>query len=866
VARISALFLVLVAILPWTAVSAIDSGSWSESFYRGGPDGSVQALLTTDDGLIVGGDFTAIGNIPAPGIARFDGTIWTSLGTGIPGTVRALIETQGGLVAAGSFVEAGGVPARNVAFWDGAVWHAMGAGIEGSGRCLAFYDGALVAGGGTQIVRWDGAGWQPLGAPFQDWVRTLAVFRGELYAGSMATIDDGSFGRTVFVWRWDGSEWKPLTSSEAAGGWSSAPEITSLAVVGDRLYACGNKLTLDDQTYGPAYWDGEHWNQVDGWAGTGGWYEEEWVSVVLPYHDQLLVGGSFWGYGGGTCHSISLCDGSNWSPLQGGGFRYAEGLEDEGPNVSAMAIYRDEVYVSGDFAAAGSIEVPGFAKWNGTQWREVVPGGMGLGGQVEALTFMDSHLIAGGWFAQAGPTPAAHVAEWTGSEWRPMGPGLRGRVWALIPYNGGLVAGGDFTTSGDDPASDIARWDGAAWRPLGSGIHGAWIACLAVYDGELVAAGHFDSAGGTSVRNIARWDGTEWQPLGEGRSASVFGLTVFQGRLYAVGDFPSGLANWDGDHWTDIGHSISRAFVIASDGRELLYGGYGGGGRFDGTTWSHISFTDYRGDIYAIARCSGRWVIGGRFWRVDDRSDEGLLAFDGETWTPFGGGIPARVNALAGNGIDLAVGGRFGKTRTVPSGYLAIWRGIETPVAPFRFEAVRSPSAVEITIKLAQDGIDARYIVYRARPGGERSAVSGETITGQVEYTLRDSTPPHEATDYWLEQVTRMGEHLAWFGPVSVASTDALWPLGHLTVGPNPTSGQAWLQFELPRQRHTKVRIMDAAGRLVAVPYDDLAGPGPCIVEWDGTGKDGARLPSGSYAVELTSGPDRRTARVLVVR
>jgi hypothetical protein len=52
-----------------------------------------------------------------------------------------------------------------------------------------------------------------------------------------------------------------------------------------------------------------------------------------------------------------------------------------------------------------------------------------------------------------------------------------------------------------------------------------------------VVGGEFVSVGGVAVNNVAGWDGTTWAPLGDGLLGPVGALAVFQGQLYAAGDF-----------------------------------------------------------------------------------------------------------------------------------------------------------------------------------------------------------------------------------------------------------------------------------------------------------------------------------------
>ena len=98
---------------------------------------AVYAIEPWDDGsgpsLFVGGQsFNAVDGIPAPGVARWDGTNWHAVGNGITGVVWDLKVFDDGsgeaLYAVGTFTMAGGNPISRIAKWNGSVWSAVGTG------------------------------------------------------------------------------------------------------------------------------------------------------------------------------------------------------------------------------------------------------------------------------------------------------------------------------------------------------------------------------------------------------------------------------------------------------------------------------------------------------------------------------------------------------------------------------------------------------------------------------------------------------------------------------------------------------------------------------------------------------------------
>lgn len=184
----------------WQATSCFGAGMKSWSPLGAGLNGEVWALTEMGGNLYVGGQFTTAGGASANYIAKWNGTSWSQLGSGITnglnGGVYALAVMGGKLFAAGYFTTAGGVTATNIAQWDGTSWSPLGTGLVAYSavEALAVIGTDLYVGGGFSTAD-GGPGnliakyntltsvWSPLGSGMNDRVNSLTVVGTDLYAG-----------------------------------------------------------------------------------------------------------------------------------------------------------------------------------------------------------------------------------------------------------------------------------------------------------------------------------------------------------------------------------------------------------------------------------------------------------------------------------------------------------------------------------------------------------------------------------------------------------------------------------------------------------------------------------------------------------
>jgi hypothetical protein len=317
-------------------------------------------------------------------IMRTAAGVWQKLGTGTNGAINCFaVAPDGSIYLGGAFTLAGGVANTiYIAKWDGSVFTPLGTGVTAGTNIYALAvapDGTLYAGGGfttmggvantAYIAKWSAGSWSALSTGMNGAVRALAVAPdGTLYAGGDFTLASG-VANTAYIAKWNGATWTPLST-----GMNGSIYAISIATDGT-LYAGGAFALASGvaNTAKIAKWNGSAWTALSTGANAT-------VSNIVISPDGALYAGGGFTLAGGVANTayIARWDGSAWNPL-GSGLNAA---------VYGLSIGPDGIlYVSGGFTLAGNLAVTYSAKWNNFTWTLfdiVFPGG--IGGQLFDLS------------------------------------------------------------------------------------------------------------------------------------------------------------------------------------------------------------------------------------------------------------------------------------------------------------------------------------------------------------------------------------------------------------------------------------------------------------------------------------------------
>ena len=218
----------------------------------------------------MGGRFTQAGGTPASNVAKWNGTTWSALGTGVNKDVYALAVSGSDVYVGGDFRTAGGVSANSLAKWNGTAWSALGTGFGGSlvdyVEVLAvsgtdvYVGGYFSQAGGasvSNVAKWDGTAWSalgagissPVGSNFAPAVSALVISGSDVYVGGTFTLAGGLPVNNIA--KWDGAAWNAL-------GAGVSNSVTALAISGNDVYA-GSAGPFIGRVF---KWDGTSWSTL----------------------------------------------------------------------------------------------------------------------------------------------------------------------------------------------------------------------------------------------------------------------------------------------------------------------------------------------------------------------------------------------------------------------------------------------------------------------------------------------------------------------------------------------------------------------------------------------------------------------------
>lgn len=396
-----------------------NGATWSPA--GSGVSSDLNLLWPDGNRLLAVGSFLRAGSAIANSLATWDGTNWGVIGTegrsnGLSLTVRAIAGDGTNLYVGGSFSSAGSTAVNQVARFDGTTWHALGSGIGGTSpqvNAIAIKNNNVYVGGYfstaggvscASIARWDGANWNNCGS-LGGMVYGLAVRDDGVYA--VGTAYNGTTYGSAFFKRWDGNTWTSvLNFNPDYILWSSlinnSVGMSCITQWGDDLYVGGlfnlsshdGNLENFTNSNNILRYDGTYCQALNGGLNSN--------SVALAvFNNALYVSGPFTNAGGVSANGLARYNGNTWSAVGGG--IVGRGV------INSMTVIASNLYVGGTFTNIGGVPANRVACWNGSAWSAL---GSGAPATILAAYAQGKDVYVGGSLRIAGGKPSYYIGRW----------------------------------------------------------------------------------------------------------------------------------------------------------------------------------------------------------------------------------------------------------------------------------------------------------------------------------------------------------------------------------------------------------------------------------------------------------------------
>jgi trimeric autotransporter adhesin len=615
------------------------------------------------------------------GVYKWSGTTWTNLGT-IAGTIGNSLyvtdideDINGNLYVIGSFISINGITVNGIARWDGTSWHALGTGVDITSvathpECLATIGSSVyIAGSFTSVsgvaanmvAKWNGFSWSAVGSGLSGTgLPQCMIAKGnDIYVGGYFS----NAGSTVVnnIAKWNGTTW-------SAFGPGFDGTVNDIKFNGNDLYACGGFLNSGTTPM----------KNVARWNGTS------WISVgdALNISTYAMTFSPAMSMVGGSSNILAHLDFNNVTLFKNNTWE----VTSNGVDSTVECLYNDNgvIYAGGVFSRAGGLAASRIAKWNGTKW-DSLNNDIVLG-TVRAIEKIGSTFYVGGSnLVLRDSVVGHHLLKWDGTSWSMVGADVDYDVFALASYGNNLYIGGSFATAGGTTVNNITYWDGTSYHAMGSGTNNTVRTIKVDSGGNVYAGGNFTTCGGITVNRIAKWNGSSWSTMASGVNQFVTSIGVSPNNdIYIGGQFDIGVngnlinhvAKWNGSAWVAMGQGLNisaTAYSFAFDCNNVYIGGaFSKAGtdsifniaKWDGSTWTALGsgtgpkYPTGTGAVMTLVKNGNQLFTGGIFTSAGDKLSHKISVYNIEgtpeiTFTPsvaYGcNGAPVTITANTSN-------------------------------------------------------------------------------------------------------------------------------------------------------------------------------------------------------------------------
>lgn len=291
---------------------------------------------------------------------------------------------------------------------------------------------------------------------------------------------------------------------------------------------------------GVCSWNGSTWDSLSSGINTHNTLTNDPNGAILcgiPYNGKLLVGGYFQSIGGVNASNIALWNGTNWDSLPHRAFKFLN----FNPTIYGFLKHNNLMYIYGQFDTIQGQKANGLATYNNTNFQAInLP--FASPATITSMLVYKNELYVAGNFYKLGNPNIADIYKFDGVNWVDVGGSIKGTlssVSSLVIYNNELYVGGFFSKSAGNVGNLLMKWDGINWIDAGWGdvLDNGAISKLLVHNNKLYAFSTSDYCSNMFCSKISVFDGVNWCSFKDTVDNAIFSAVVYHDTIHFAGAF-----------------------------------------------------------------------------------------------------------------------------------------------------------------------------------------------------------------------------------------------------------------------------------------------------------------------------------------